>query len=348
MTLFKKLSAASFAVIVAALFTLFATSCTTNEQATSEEANSENTKISFVLDYVPNTNHTGVYVAQALGYYAEEGLDVEIIQPPESGTRAMVGSGKAQFGVSEQDGIAGNLASENPVPITAIAAIIQHNTSGIMSRAEDGITSPAKMAHHVYATWDWPVEQETVRTVVEADGGNYEDIEMVPYAVDDDLAGLKANMFDAVWVFEGWACQAAKVQNYDYNYWAFADYSDELDFYTPTIVANNDFLESDPETVKAFLRATAKGYEYAVTHPDEAADLLVESVPELDSALVHESQKFLADKYIADASQWGIFDEDRWAAYFNWLNEKELLEKKLDTTAGFSNDYLPTDTTDAK
>ena len=59
-------------------------------------------KLTFVLDWTPNTNHTGLYVAQSLGYFEDQGLEVEIVQPPEDGANTLVASGKAQFGVSFQ------------------------------------------------------------------------------------------------------------------------------------------------------------------------------------------------------------------------------------------------------
>ena len=298
------------------------------------------TKISFVLDYTPNTNHTGIYVALDQGYFAEEGLEVEIVQPPADGADALIGAGGAQMGVSYQDYIANNLASDQPMPYSAVAAVIQHNTSGIMSRAEDGITHPAAMEGHTYATWNMPVEQATVRQCVEADGGNWDNVELVPYETDDDVAGLRANMYDTVWVYEAWAVQNAIVQDVDVNYFSFISVDPVFDYYTPVIAANDDFAKENPEVVKAFLRAVKKGYEYAVENPDAAADILCAQVPELDSALVHQSQTYLADQYVADAEAWGVIDKDRWAAFYGWLNDNQLLANQIDVNAGYDLSYL--------
>ena len=298
------------------------------------------TKLTFCLDYTPNTNHTGIYVAQAQGYFADEGLEVEIVQPADDTAEAMIGSGKAQVGVSYQDYIANALDSDSPMPIQAIAAVIQHNTSGIMSRKADGITRPKAMMGHKYATWDMPVEQATIKHIVEKDGGDFSKLDLVPYNVDDEVSGLKADMFDDVWVYEGWAVQNAAVQDYPVNYFSFKDMDDVFDFYTPVLAANNDFMKSNPDAVKAFLRAAKKGYEFAVEHPEDAAQILCDEVPELDSALVEASAKYLADQYTADASSWGVIDGKRWAAYFQWLNDNDLVENKLDVNAGFDTSYL--------
>lgn len=306
----------------------------------STSAASGTAQITFCLDYTPNTNHTGIYVAQHEGYFADEGLEVSIVQPAENTAEAMIGSGEAQLGVSYQDYIANVLASESPLPVEAVAAVIQHNTSGIMSREADGITRAREMEGHVYATWDLPVEQATIRQVMETDGGDFDKLQMVPYEVDDEVAGLKANMFDCVWVYEGWAVQNAAVQDYAVNYFSFISMDDVFDFYTPVIAANGDYAKENPDVVKAFVRACKKGYEYAVEHPGEAADMLLEEVPELDSDLVHKSAEFLADQYINDADSWGVIDGDRWARYYQWLDDNDLVERQIDVNAGWTMDYL--------
>lgn len=303
-------------------------------------ASSAATKVSFVLDYAPNTNHTGIYVALAQGYFAEEGLEVEVIQPPADGADALIGAGGAQMGVSYQDYIANNLASDHPMPYSAVAAVVQHNTSGIMARAEDGITHPAAMEGHAYATWNLPVEQATVRDVVEADGGDWSRVELVPYEVDDEVGGLRAHMFDAVWVYEAWAVQNAIVQDFDHSYFSFVSVDPVFDYYTPVIAANDEFAAQNPEVVRAFLRAARRGYEYAAQNPDEAADVLCAAVPELDPALVRQSQAFLAGQYVADAERWGVIDPERWAAFYRWLNDGGLLASAIDPASGYDLSFL--------
>ena len=315
-------------------------SASAGEGASAKSAPKSARKITFCLDYTPNTNHTGIYVAQAKGYFKDEGLTVKVVQPADGTAEAMIGSGQAQMGVSYQDYIANALSSKNPVAIEAVAAIIQHNTSGIMSRKADGITSAKKMEGHTYATWSMPVEQATIKQVMESDGGDFDKLKMVPYEVDDEVAGLKANMFDCVWVYEGWAVQNAKVQHYDVNYFSFVDMDKVFDFYTPVIAANDDFAKKYPDVVKAFVRAAKRGYEYAIKHPKDAGDILLDAAPELSGDLVQASAKYLADQYQADAKSWGVIDKSRWNAYFEWLNDKNLVENKLDVNSGWTMDYL--------
>ena len=299
----------------------------------------DSTKITFCLDYTPNTNHTGIYVAQAKGFFDEEGLDVTIVQPAEDTAEAMIGTGQAQLGVSYQDYIANALTGGN-TNIEAVAAIVQHNTSGIMSRASDGITHPAAMEGHTYATWDLPVEQATIKQVVEKDGGDFGKVKLVPYTVEDDVAGLRANMYDAVWVYEGWAVQNATLQDLDINYFSFISVDEVFDYYTPVIAANVTYAQQNASTVKAFLRAVKKGYEFAIAQPEESAAILCEAVPELDAELVAQSQLFLSTQYQADAASWGVIQKDRWARFYTWLVENSLVDGELDVNSGWTMEYM--------
>lgn len=95
-------------------------------------------------------------MAQKKGFYKDAGLEVKIVQGPENGADSLVATGEGDFGVSFQDTMASNVVGADALPVTAIAAIIQHNTSGIISLKDKGITSPAKMAGHTYATWETP------------------------------------------------------------------------------------------------------------------------------------------------------------------------------------------------
>ena len=303
----------------------------------------ENAPITFVLDWTPNTNHTGVYTAIAKGYFDEAGLDVTVVQPPDDGAEVLVASGQAQFGVSFQDTMADALSGDTPLPITAVAAVIQHNTSGIVSRKGEGMDRPKGMEGHSYATWEWPVEQATVRQVVEADGGDFSKVTLIPSTVTDEVSALESKSVDSIWIFYGWAGVACEQAGLDIDYFAFADIDPVFDYYTPVIIGSDSFLAEQPEAAKAFVEAMAKGYTYAAEHPQEAADILMEAVPELKDSkdLIYASQEYLSAAYIADAERWGVMDPARWEAFYSWLNEYGLVEGALDPAAGFTNDFLP-------
>lgn len=297
-------------------------------------------KVTVVLDYTPNTNHTGLYVAKEKGYFKEKGIDVDIVQPPEDGAEALVASGKADFGVSYQDSMANVLAGDAKMPITAIAAIIQHNTSGIMARTNEGIDRPKGLEGKRYSTWNSPVELNTIKKVMEVDGGDFDKLSLIPSTPLDEVAALKEKQTDAIWVFEGWGKVNADIKDYPVDYWNFKDIDDTFDFYTPVLIANNSTIEDDKELVQDFVDATRKGYEYAIDNPKESADILLENDDSLDKDLVYASQEFLSKEYKKDTDKWGIFDKERWAKYYTWLNDNDLVDEKLDVNSGFTNKFV--------
>ena len=203
--------------------------------------------------------------------------------------------------------------------------------------------TPRGLEGKQYATWDLPVEKATMKTVMEADGGSFDKVTLIPSTVTDEVSALKSKSVDAIWIFYAWAGIACEVAGLDTDYFAFADIDPVFDYYTPVIIAENNFLKEEPEAAKAFLAALAKGYEYAIQNPADAADILMKAAPELKSnqELVYASQKYLAEQYTADAAQWGVFDADRWNAFFNWLNDNGLVEDTIPENTGFTNDYLP-------
>lgn len=334
------------ALLLGAMMVFSITGCG-NKKDTNDAANVENTdkkqlkKITFVLDWTPNTNHTGLYVAQKKGYFEEAGLEVEIVQPPENGAEVLVASGKAQFGISFQDSMVSAISGENALPITAVASVIQHNTSGIISRKGEGMDTPKGLEGHSYATWNSPIELATIKEVVEADGGNYDKIELIPSTVTDEVSALKTKSVDAIWIFYAWAGIKTEVEQLDTDYFAFADIDPVFDYYTPVVIAGNEFLEEEPETAKAFLKALSKGYEDAMANPEEAAEILCEASPELDPELVLASQNYLKDQYQAEAEKWGYIDGERWNRFYQWINDNKLVEDEVPLDTAFSNDYLP-------
>lgn len=310
-----------------------------NSDATAEKSTKNSQKITMVLDWTPNTNHTGIYVAREKGYFEEAGLDVSVIQPPDNGATDLVASGGAEFGIDFQDTLAAAFSSDSPLPVTAVAAILQHNTSGLISLKKKGIDSPGKLEGHSYATWDSPIEQAVLKNVVEKDGGDFSRVKLISTYVEDIVAALHADI-ESVWIYYGWDGVKCDMEGLSTNFLPFADMNPTFDYYSPVIIGNNDYMKKNPDTIKAFLSAVKKGYEYAAGNPSDAADILLKAVPELDEKLVQKSQEYLSKQYIADAAQWGEIDADRWNGFYQWLNENKLVDNALDENAGFTMNYL--------
>ena len=163
------------ALALAALMLAFVAGCA-GEKAPDTAKLEE---VTVILDYVANTNHTGMYVALDQGYYEAAGLKVNIVEPTEGATATLVAVGKGDFGVSYQEDVTIALASADPLPVKAIATLIQHNTSGFVSYAGKGIHSPADFEGKTYAGWGGPGEEAVLKAVMTQAGADFSKLNMV-------------------------------------------------------------------------------------------------------------------------------------------------------------------------
>lgn len=301
-------------------------------------------EITVSLDWTPNTNHTGLYVALANGYYKDLGLDVKIVQPPEGDAIAACSSGQVQFAVGYQDLLAAGFTSDTPMQVTAVAAILQHNTSCIISKKGEGMDTPKGLEGKTFLTWESPIELAMMENVVNKDGGDWSKVNLIPNTVTDEAQDVNVNPDHAIWVYYGWGVINAQVNDIDVDTFYFKDINPVFDYYSPVLVANNDLISNDAETVKAFLEATKKGYEYSVSNPDEAAQILIDGDDtgslQGSEKLVSESQKYMASQYVDEKGEWGYISPERWNAFYNWLNEEKLVEKDIPENTGFTNNFL--------
>ena len=296
-------------------------------------------KVTVILDYIPNTNHSGMYVALNKGYYAEEGLDVEIIEPTEGATNSLIANGVGTFGIAYQEDVTLALAADDPLPLMTVATLIQHNTSGFVTLADSGIETPADWEGKTYAGWGGPGENAVIRSVMEQAGADPDKLNLV---IADGL-GFESlgRACDIMWFFEAWDKVAAEMAGVELHYIPCNELDERLDYYTPVIVANTKTLEEDPEMVRAFLRATQKGYEDCIADPDSAAEILHQYAPDYDAEMLRISQEILADKYIADASAWGVMKDEVWDNYTEFMVEYGILEEAIPADTCYTNAFLP-------
>ncbi len=300
----------------------------------------ELTQVTFMLDWVPNTNHTGVFVAEANDYFEEAGLAVEIIHPGEVYPEAAVASGATDFGISFQEQV--TLARAKDVPIVSVAAVLQHNTSGFASAAALNVASPIDFEGLRYGSFGSPFEAPTLEVLMNCDGGNISQLVFVNTGWSDPLALITEEQIDVAWIFYGWQGFQAQQQGVAINVLMMEDYFDCVpDYYTPVVIASEDTITNKPEVVKAIMGALSRGYDFAIKNPSEAAGLLLAAVPELDTQLVRASQDWLSKYYQGGAPRWGEQKESVWQGYTDWMLKHGILSGPISASNAFTNEFLP-------
>ena len=295
--------------------------------------------VTVILDYVPNTNHTGMYIALENGYYAEEGLNVRIIEPTEGATATLIAVGKGDFGVSYQEEVTMARAAKEPLPIRAIAAVIQHNTSGFATFEGKNIASPADFEGKVYSSWGGPGEAATLNAVMDSMGADFSKLDIV--ISDGSGFAALASHVDVMWFYEAWDNVKCQLAGFPINYMELRQFDERLDYYTPVIITSEQMIEKNPETVRKFLAATSRGYGYAIANPDESAKILQKYAPDYDLEMLTISQNYLADKYAEDAPRWGEMKDSVWNGYTDLLVEYGVLEEALPAETCYTNEFLP-------
>jgi len=332
-------------------------------------------KIVLALDWTPNTNHLGFYMAKATGLYDKFGLDVQLLStndeaystsylpsPAEAkeaeaaakgaaGAKAgaavgsgglpafvtpcsQVASGHATFALNSPEGAVNwNTSGADRPKLKAVAACLQKRTSAVVTLASSGLSRPKDLDGKVYASYGARFEGRIVRALIEADGGTgeYNEVVLPMLGIWSTLLEGKA---DATWVFMGWEGIEAKRAGIDLNAFKMEDFGIPY-AYSPLVMAHPDTLQQEPEVVRAFLEASALGWQHACADPSGAASALVElalrdSGVALDLGMVQESAEFIAGYALREADgAWGVMDPAVWAKYLAWLDQTGLLTPQL-------------------
>jgi ABC-type nitrate/sulfonate/bicarbonate transport system substrate-binding protein len=327
---------------------VFLVSCGSNP-ASPEPSGGTPTQVKFALDYLPNANDTGLYVAQAKGWYKQQGINLTIL-PYSSNVspEQLVSSGQADFGISFAEALTENRALKQPM--ISVAAIFQHDTSALVSLKKSGLDSIGKLAGKRYAGYGAAWEQPLISQILSCRGASDGTFQNV--ATDlDPVAALQSGKFDFAIMEQGFGVVQAKFAGVDLNVFPFND-NCVPDMYEVIMISNEPFLKAHPDVARRFMTATAQGYTYAAQHPQEAADILIASAPKgtfPDLKEIHASQEFQSAQYINDGKCWGVQTLKMWTDYPRFMSTHHAIVdaagKPITTepnyAAAFTNNLLP-------
>ena len=305
--------------------------------------------VRLALDWTPNTDHTGFFVAQAKGWYRDAAVDLKVLPYSNTVPETLMGSGQADCGISFQDSMTFAVAAG--VKINSVMAILQHTASAIAVLADSGITRPRQLDGKTYAGFGYPNEDPTLKAVIKADGGTgtFKTVTLDSTAYE----ALYARKADFTIPFTAWEGVEATERHIDLRYFKFQDYGFP-DFYQVVLACSNDWLAAHPDLAKRFVGATIRGFAYAVSNPDDAAAILIAQNPgvfDANPALPLDSARFLASGgYYVDASGMvGHQTLEEWTAYSKFLYDQGLLTgadgkpltAPLDYASLFTNELQP-------
>lgn len=289
--------------------------------------------LKVVLDWFPNTNHTGYLLAQKRGYFAEAGLEVEITGDVH-GTMELHGG---DFVCGPE--IAMLECRERGIPLVGVAVMTQKCDSGIVSLKEAGITRPRELEGKRLTHWTPAWFHAAIRRIVEADGGDYDKIHLVNLDVGDIEATL-GHVADATWVYENWENQVLLEAGKEINYFNLGDVDPIFDFCAPAMAATQQVLEERPEAVRAFLGCLDRAYREVAADPVGAVLEVRDLLPaDATDSLLIRSQKHLAPILLDSQGRWGRIEAPRWDRMADFLVASGVISHRFDNE--YTNDYFP-------
>jgi ABC-type nitrate/sulfonate/bicarbonate transport system substrate-binding protein len=297
--------------------------------------------LTLMLNWTPNNHHAGIYIALAKGWYRDAGLDVKIVDADPNGVEPIVAQGGADIGIAQAESILP--ARAQGIPVVSIATLLPHNDSALMALPTSGITRPKDLEGKTYGGYGGALETELVSKLVACDGGDPAKVKFVEVGNIDYLAGMDAKKFDFVWIFAGWdALRAQTVEQRPVELIRFSDHFDCIpDWYTPALITSEKMLADRPDDVRAFLAATARGYDDARQNPSDAVSAMMSSASGLDEKLVTASASYYAPLYAADGQPWGVESAVVWTAFEKFARSSGLIDTDVDVSKVFTNEYLP-------
>lgn len=294
-------------------------------------------KIKLALDWYPNANHIGLYIAQEKGYFSEEGLEVKMYTPSDPSTVLQtVGAGQDDFGISYQPDIL--LARAQGVPVVSIAGMVQHPLNSLMSLESSGIVRPGQLKGKRVGYPGIPTNEPLLGTMLKADGlAGLEDVELVNVGFNlgpSLISGQVDAVVGAYWTHESILLenQGHKVNVMRMEDWGVPDY------YELMIVTSESNARDDTVTVTKFLRAVRRGYEDAMDDPQKGVDTLVAGTQdEIDETVDRPGADLLVPLWKPQSGAFGNQDIRRWENFTKWMQDADLLPADLKATDAFVN-----------
>ena len=283
-------------------------------------------QLKLALDWTANTNHSGFFVARDMGFYAEQGLELEIQSPAED-NYAQTPAKKVELGLADLaicpfESVVSYNTKREKFDAVAIAAIYREDISAIVTLKESALDSPSKLDGKSYASYKARYEDKIVEQMVKNDGGQGN----LTIGYPDKLGiweTLLTKTFDATWIFLNWEGVDAKAKGVALNVFKLSDFGIPYG-YSPVLMASRQVVDQQQEMFQRFLKATKKGFLHAINDPTFAANSIAPHIAESDKHIdLLESQLF-SNRYYGSEKNWGVMEVANVNQFLLWLHEHRL------------------------
>ncbi|HMM40892.1 MAG TPA: ABC transporter substrate-binding protein [Thermomicrobiales bacterium] len=311
----------------------------TTSTSASPAAPGETAEVSIALDWYPWSNHTGLYMAQATGAFADQGIDPNIYVPSDPTTALqLVAAGQDDFTISYQTDVL--IARQQGLDVVSIAALVQHPLNTIMTLQSSGITEPSQLKGKTIGMTGVPSDDALLATVLQSAGLTMDDVETVTVGFDlmPALLGKRVDaIIGAYYVHEAILAQQ---QGEPVNAINVEDYG-VPDYYELVLVTSGALIRDHADVVQRVVNAVVAGYAAAAANPDQAIDELVKAYPETDADVEREGIHLIIPMWTDDgAVPFGAQTAERWTAFADWMRQHDILTTDVDASEAFTNQFV--------
>ena len=299
--------------------------------------------LKIALDWTPNINHIGIFVAKELGFYSENDIELEIINPIEDNYEVTPGKklelGLADFVIAPFETVISLNNKKNIVDAIAIFAILQEDISSIVSLKSKNIDSPKLLDGKIYASYKARYEDKIVQKLVKNAGGNGTITIVYPekLGIWNTLLAGKA---DATWIFDNWEGVEADDKNIELNKWSLKEYGIPYG-YSPVIITKKSKLATSKSNYFNFIKATQKGFLFAIDNKYESISILKKYLTDNDKNNINIDKAFEATKaHFGNDSNCGFMYPEKINLFLNWLVENQLEHEIIKQQNLFSNELF--------
>lgn len=299
-------------------------------------------KLSISLDWTPNINHIGFFIAHELGFYKELNLEVEIIDPSSDNysltPAKKVELGLVDFALCPTESVISYRTKKKAFDLIAIASVLQEDLSAIVVQADSKISSPKGLDGKTYSSYQARYEDAIVKEMIRNDGGIGE-LKIIYPSKLGIWEGLLKGEADASWIFMNWEGVEAEESEHSFSYFKMRDYGIPYS-YSPVIVAGEKRAEEKRDTYRAFLQASKKGFLYPITEPATSLSILEARIPEKDKSINLTKALKETLPYFGDEKSWGRMEDEQVKKFLDWIQAKGLENSQIELAQLFSKEYL--------
>lgn len=301
--------------------------------ATSNHENNSGLKeLDVVLDWYPNALHAFLYVAIENGYYEEEGLKVNIRFPSNANDAiSLVAAGQADIGLYYQQDVIQARANQD-IPVKSIGAVVQGPLNIVLSLEEKNITGAEDLVGKTIGYAGTELSEALIRSIMQYVGADYSDVTMIDVGFDLMSSMTTGNVDATIGCLVNHEVPQMEEEGFSVNWFDLDDYGVPT-YYEGVFLANDDTVENDSETLKAFLRASAKGFADMKANPEEALQILLanqneENFPLSETVERKSMEVLLPMMETGDASFLSQSDEC-WQENIDWMLEQGLISETV-------------------